>query len=711
MSSYAAHAHTHANGSDGADAKSPLTDQNSGDLNTFLEALKPVFPNNGGEMPIGQLLLELKLKKPDVFQQMDQLFEMARRVSGLDEGVALKWKEKGNAEYKKRLHQQAIFSYTSGLLCAESAETLAVLLNNRSTVFFDQHRYADACVDADRALAYQPTYWKALTRRGRSLVELGLAQLGEKDIEAAKQESLEAANSTATMAKVFGEASAGMATAALPPRAYVKAPVQVERSAKGRALVAATRLAEGEVLGETPYALVARMETLLSVCSYCLQHSTCLYHGEEYRQHKTKSRGFFCSAACATAAWEHYGQHESKHAFFLCCPNDALLAYRMLLGVREFPALAELTAPVELDSATGSDFGATHIRTLEGSFTRELQPNAAVGGYESLVAAIALYVGAVTEDEAEQLRKAQRQILLNAVDVTCVMRTTAAASNANSGVGLLQTNTSTARLGKAMYAIGALFNHACDPNCYMSFEGNPQGSCAKLVVRTIRPIMEGEELTVAYGGITCFSFHSMRHRLQTLRDRYGFFCSCPSCRNQIDEPVMTSEKEKYVQASDYYQKGCRLVREGDCATAVTVLLQSYEIVMRYICPPPKPPQWMLIKTHDALAQAYFHLNQRDKCVEHLKEALRLDIEIHKNANRVELINEYTRLAFLAAAPEDKKENVSKAVELLRRFYSPSNMLELQIAYVESSLTVKSETGNSSAAAATAAAAAPDTPTA
>ncbi|KPI86442.1 hypothetical protein ABL78_4473 [Leptomonas seymouri] len=688
----------------GDDAKPPMTDQNSGDLYNFLEALKPALPTNGGEMSIGELLLELKLKMPAIFQQLDQLFETARHVSRLDEQVALKWKEKGNTEYKKRLHQQAIFSYTNALLCAENAETLAVLLNNRSTVFFDQHRYADACIDADRAVSYKPTYWKALTRRGRSLVELGLEKLGEKDIEAAKQESQEMANTAATMAKVFGEATNGMAAMALPPRAHVKVPMQVERSAKGRFLAATSGLSEGEVMDETPYALVARTETLLSVCSYCLQHCTCLYHGEEYREHKIKSRGFFCSAACAKAAWEHYGQHESKHAFFLCCPNDALLAYRIILGMRKYPSLAELTSPVELDPVTGNDFGATHIRTLCGSFTRELQPNAATGGYESLVAAIALYVGALSEEEAEQLRKAQRQILLNAVDVTCVMRTPPAASSVNSGAALLQTDTYTAHLGKALYAVGALFNHSCNPNCYISFEGNPQGSCAKLIVRATRPIMEGEELTVAYGGITCFSFHSMRHRMQTLRDRYGFLCGCPFCRNQVDEPVMTSEKEKYIQASDYYQKGRRLVREGDYATAVTVLLQSYEIVMRYICPPPNPPQWMLIKTHDALAQAYFHLKQRDKCVEHLKEALRLDIKIHQTANRVELINEYTRLAFLAETMEEKKENVAKAVELLRRFYGRSNMLDLQIAYVESSLKVDCDTSSGAAVANTAAAA-------
>ncbi|KAG5467784.1 hypothetical protein LSCM4_00868 [Leishmania orientalis] len=683
---------------DRAASNPPMTDQSSGDLHPFLQPLLESFPSNGGTLSIGELLTLLKTRKPDVFARVDSLFETARRASGLDEAMALKWKEKGNTEYQKRQHQEAVLSYTNGLLCAETPETLAVLLNNRSTVFFDEHRYADACVDADRAMQYQPTYWKALQRRGRSLVELGLAELGQKDIEASEQESSDAANSPATMAKVFGEAMNGMAAACLPPRSLVNTELRVERSAKGRGLVAASQLAEGPMLEETPYAVVARTESLLYVCSYCLQHSVCLYHGDEYRQHHVKSRGFFCSPRCAKAAWEHYGEQESRHPFFLCCPTDALLAYRMILGMRAYPALAELFASPELDPVTQNDFGAHHIRTLEGSFSRELQPGAAVGGCESIVAAIGFYVGALTEPEAEQLRKAQRQILLNAVDVTCTMRTATAASAA-SGATLLQTNTVVARLGKALYAVGALFNHACDPNCYMSFEGNPQGSCARLIVRAIRPVMEGEELTVSYGGISRFSFHSMRHRLQTLRDRYGFFCTCQSCRNQVDEPVPTAEKEKYIQASDYYQKGRRLVREGDYNTAVTVLLQSYEVVMRYICPPPRPPQWMLIKTHDALAQAYFHLKQRDKCVEHLREALRLDMAIHKTDNRAELINEHTRLAFLAVSAADRKGHVDKAVELLRRFYAPSSMLNLQIAFLESSLKATPDMPEAAAAAA------------
>lgn len=665
---------------------SDATDQTCGDLHPHIQKLLAALPESGvGEIPIGHLLTDLQAKKPEVFRSIDALFVAATRVSGLSEEMALRWKEKGNEEYRKKQEVQAILSYTHGLLCAEKAETTAVLLNNRSTVFFEQRRYADACVDADQALRYNASYWKALQRRGCALKELGFSELGEKDIAASAAESAEQANSPETMTRVFGEATRGMSDTALPSRATVHKSIRVERNSKGRCLVATERLECGTLLEETPYALMARTETLLSVCAYCLQHTTCLYHGDEYRRNGMKSRGFFCSTACATAAWENYGKYESKHSFFLCCPNDALLAYRIILGLRSAASTTTLDADEAFDTVSSNTYGPTHIQTLQGNFSKELQSSAACGGCESIVAAIGVYVGALTEKEAELLRKTQRQILLNAFDVTCVLRTTASASTSGAGAeSLAQTNSTTARLGKALYAVAAMLNHACDPNCFVSFVGNPQGSSARLVVRAIRPIMEGEELTISYGGISRFSFHSLRHRLQTLRDRYGFFCGCTTCRGQVDEPVMVGEKEQYIKASDYYQKGRRLLREGNCESAVTVLLQSYEIVMRYICPPPNPPQWMLIKTHDALALAYFQLKNREKCVDHLKEALHLDTEIHKTGNRVELVNEYTRLAFLAVAAEDKKKYAEQAVELLQRFYAPSTMLTLQVAYVESS---------------------------
>lgn len=679
-----------------------MTDQHDGDLFSIITQLLPAFPPDGGVMPIGELLQHLQKEKPQVFSMVDQLSEAARRVSGLSEEMAQLWKEKGNKEFASRQLQQCILTYTQGLVCAETDETMATLLNNRSTAFFQMKRYADACVDADHAIRFKTDYWKALQRRGRALQELGFDKLGTADVEAAVQESMELANDRATMDRLLGEVASGCADSALPPRVALRAAVRVDRSAKGRGLVATQRLECGTVLEETPYALVARTEALLSACSYCLQCTTCLYHGEEFRRAGVKSRGFFCSEACATAAWKSYGEVESAYPFFLCCPNDALLASRMLRGLQAYPELASADGMTEdFDPVSHNQLGASHIRTLEGSHSKELNPTAVNGGCESIVAALALYMGAMSEADAEGLRKAQRQILLNAMEVSCMLRTSSRSGDGKDDKStneMLHTNT-TAVVGKAIYAVSALVNHGCDPNCYASFVGNPQGSSAKLVLRAIRPIMEGEELTIAYSGISRFSFHSMRNRVQTLRDRFGFICRCATCVSQVDEPVRPTEKEYYIKASDYYQKGRRLIREGDYATAVTVLLQSYEIVMRYICPPPTPPQVMIPKTHDALALAYYHLRNREKCAEHLRAELETDIAIHHTDNRVEMINEYTRLAFIASSVEEKKKYAGKAGELLKRFFAPSSLLDIQVLYVESSYRALESSTKATAAAA------------
>jgi tetratricopeptide (TPR) repeat protein len=139
--------------------------------------------------------------------------------------------------------------------------------------------------------------------------------------------------------------------------------------------------------------------------------------------------------------------------------------------------------------------------------------------------------------------------------------------------------------------------------------------------------------------------------------------------------VRKEDEAHYFKASDYYQKGRRLMREGQFEEAINVLYQSYEIVMRYICPPPRPPQMMLPKTHDALAQAFLLSGNRDKCIEHLKAALALQIELHGGVGYEypELIRDYARLSMLT-------KDISfteKAIDLMERCFAPSEFLEAE----------------------------------
>jgi hypothetical protein len=73
--------------------------------------------------------------------------------------------------------------------------------------------------------------------------------------------------------------------------------------------------------------------------------------------------------------------------------------------------------------------------------------------------------------------------------------------------------------GAAMYPLAALINHSCDPNCAAVYTGKVQ------VIRSLRNLEPGEELTVAY--VDTGAPTAVRRR--ELRRGYFFECNCPFC--------------------------------------------------------------------------------------------------------------------------------------------------------------------------------------
>lgn len=71
-------------------------------------------------------------------------------------------------------------------------------------------------------------------------------------------------------------------------------------------------------------------------------------------------------------------------------------------------------------------------------------------------------------------------------------------------------------LGTAVYVVGAMMNHSCEPNALISFHGR------ELRVRALRPLRPGDELVHCYTDVQ--SDVLMRQTL--LRDDYFFTCSC-----------------------------------------------------------------------------------------------------------------------------------------------------------------------------------------
>eukprot|EP00658_Telonema_sp_P-2_P035558 TRINITY_DN25830_c0_g1_i2.p1 TRINITY_DN25830_c0_g1~~TRINITY_DN25830_c0_g1_i2.p1 ORF type:complete len:467 (-),score=126.29 TRINITY_DN25830_c0_g1_i2:111-1511(-) len=306
-----------------------------------------------------------------------------------------------------------------------------------------------------------------------------------------------------------------------------------------------------------------------------------------------KSRGMFCSGACASHSWELYGIREALNPYFLVCPIDTLLAARVVAAGKASHGIEIRGGDTTLaiDAVADNRFGASHMDSL-CAFTRETVPQLSeVGGKESVLAALACHfkisvqVAGVASSAPfyEQLRKAHRQIITNAFYLSCQDRVFMSNPSGPAGPSHQQHSLVTANVGKAMYAVASLFNHSCDPNCVVSYHNGPYEASGQLRIKLVRSVQEGEELTIQYGAVDKFRVHSTRGRIRALRAAHGFACACSSCYTEVDEPIKKEDEEYYHKASDYYQKGRRLTREGNFVDAINVLLQSYEIVMRYIC--------------------------------------------------------------------------------------------------------------------------------
>lgn len=658
-------------------------DHDGGDLLSCVDelasGLAPEYVREIGTTPVESVLEALKASSPKVLETFAQFVSAAKAASVLSDSVAEQWKQKGNEDFSSGNLDVAIIHYTKGMTFARDSNLLAVLLNNRATVFYQQKRYRDALCDSHKAVCLKPDYWKALGRRGKCLEAIGYPQLGEKDVTASEAQSAADANQEAELAHAL-ERPFRTVENSLPPsfELFPFDSVAVQRDAKGRFVVATKQLEPQTILLETPYAIVPKAEGMFTACAHCMHRTSSLYPSDHYREHNVKSRGLFCSQQCADVQWKYYGERESAHSFYLLCSVDMLLALRMIQT--SFDACSNMLTAGSQDTATRFDplsdnkFGKGFMDLLVG-FSKEVAPYAEVGGKESIMAALALACGVIaTPFQAEKLRKALRQVIANAFQIQCVDRIIA---NAESHSFVTVTP------GKALYAVASLFNHSCDPNCFLSFRGNPHSSSSQLCIRLTRPCMEGEELTISYASIDKTKNHSTRARIRALRGLYGFNCTCTVCRNVVDEVVRKEDEAHYMKAADYYQKGRRLMREGNYPESINVLYQSYEIVMRYICPPPRPPQMMLPKTHDALAQAFLLNGEKDKCVEHLKEALRLTIELH-GGEYADLVREYVKLAMLSG----EESYATLALGLLTKYYCPSEFLDAEKLYVASAIQTK-----------------------
>lgn len=85
--------------------------------------------------------------------------------------------------------------------------------------------------------------------------------------------------------------------------------------------------------------------------------------------------------------------------------------------------------------------------------------------------------------------------------------------------------------GFATFPLASYFNHNCSPNCAISFDMD-----ANIVIRTTRPVVEGDELTISYDAGSLKSpvqgqpqtIRNLRRRCKKMcKEVWAFQCDCP----------------------------------------------------------------------------------------------------------------------------------------------------------------------------------------
>ncbi|XP_074466537.1 SET and MYND domain-containing protein 4 isoform X2 [Sebastes fasciatus] len=252
-----------------------------------------------------------------------------------DAEQAAKYRETGNSSFKTKDYTAASLHYSKGICFApRSSEQLSLCYANRSAALYHLQHYQESLDDIDKALKNSyPSHLlhKLEDRRTQCLKHLSVGQK-------AKEDHHNPASNSHIYPDRVNRASVGPLKFGMRPQAAVGFSPE-----KGRHLVAAERIAAGEViLHDRPYSCVlipgmeevkgkggrqdAEKGVLLGVehrrCHRCLTETLCPVPC------KGCSYSRYCSTSCQRDAWEEHHRWE--------CPLGADL---MAMGVMEQLAL------------------------------------------------------------------------------------------------------------------------------------------------------------------------------------------------------------------------------------------------------------------------------------------------------------------------------------------------------------------------------------
>ena len=526
-------------------------DQIDGELSQWIQAAGSHFTNG---MTVEELHSIISDKNSSLFESFDKFIEAAAEGSKATEKRYDDWKSQGAQAFKQKQYEKAVLCYTRATHDTKDSKKLAILYTNRATCLHNMELYEHAVIDSNKAVSENPFYQKAYYRRGHSLAKLDCdEELCNLDIVYSENASLEGVehpkgDEINKLIETVADKDRGDRTEPKPSVIEGDQLDVIHIPGIGRRVLAKKDINAGsKLVVEDAAAAIIKSEHVFTHCDWCLHHTPNLYPSHHHTVRR--SRGLYCSTICADHAWKAYGELESKSPFFLVCPLDILLAFRVILRY--------VSPPEKHESTTKAISGWSwkmpsqfkdYLKSLEGH-TRETDKTLLhIGGNESAATVFAYHCGAVgllhqkisntseggsmplnaLWEMAESVKRAMQQILTNGISISKLLRL----NSKEPGLHSIEQR----KVATGIFPITSLVNHSCDPNSVLNFVGGPHSAFRRLNLRATRSILKGTEITICYGPHKN-KIHSVKNRREALQNQYNFFCNCEACKTEKEEPV------------------------------------------------------------------------------------------------------------------------------------------------------------------------------
>ena len=487
---------------------------------------------------------------------------------------ALKFKDLGNKQFQKGHYDEAIKLYTKSIAYApveNEATTLAVSYANRSAALFHKGLHEVALLDIERAIGNNypmEMCYKLYERKGKCSQLLGDKRIAadcftkalsylpssnlsqkkidtlQKDIKSHLEECVKDSLNTDLGNMNISENLNKNASSALDNLEFPEQAHEVFSSLsdacdvaytveQGRFITAKRDIKPGEiVLIEQPFASVVLLEHSLTHCHYCFKKTIAPIPSLQ------SCFAVFCKESCRESATSF---HMYEWSYLEAIAKS---------GVGKFAYLAQRTV-----TKCGPEFLVKFKKELDDGFQQEelkqLQGCGRNGKYEGdeFNAIYNLVTHAADRSVQDLFRRSVMAVFLlkfiesgsffdnlhaevdekdfrNFVAGLILSHLQAFPCNAHeiSELEIKKGDIAASlplEIGAGIYSTLSLFNHSCDPVANRNFYGD---TC---VVRTIKPVKKGEEISDNYGAV--YAVHSWEERRAKLEPQYYFKCACQAC--------------------------------------------------------------------------------------------------------------------------------------------------------------------------------------